>query len=357
MAKFETGNIRNIALLGHGGSGKTSFAEAMLYISGGTDRLGKTADGNTVCDFDPEEIKRKFTISTAIAPVIWKGCKINVLDTPGYLDFVGEVKQALRVAGSAVILVDAKSGVEVGTELAWDYASEIDVPKVFFINKYDDSEANFDRVFEQLKEKFGSAVCPIVVPVKAGKEIQFVDLIDMKAYKCDAKGAKIEIPMTPELEAAAESHKSDFNDAIAMVNEDIMMKVLEDEEITREEAAAAIHDGIVSGTIVPVYCGSSTTLAGITQMLDAAVGAFPKFTSKGTAALEDGSTTKIDPNGPAAVFVFKTVADPFVGKMSYFKVMNGTLKRDMTLKNLNTGAVEKMAHIYTLKGQDTDRDG
>ena len=222
---------------------------------------------------------------------------------------------------------------------------------MFFINKYDDSEANFDRVFEQLKEKFGSAVCPIVVPVKAGKEIQFVDLIDMKAYKCDAKGAKIEIPMTPELEAAAESHKSDFNDAIAMVNEDIMMKVLEDEEITREEAAAAIHDGIVSGTIVPVYCGSSTTLAGITQMLDAAVGAFPKFTSKGTAALEDGSTTKIDPNGPAAVFVFKTVADPFVGKMSYFKVMNGTLKRDMTLKNLNTGAVEKMAHIYTLKGK------
>ena len=133
MAKFETGNIRNIALLGHGGCGKTSLAEAMLYISGGTDRLGKTSDGNTVCDFDPEEIKRSFSISTAIAPVIWKGCKINVLDTPGYLDFVGEVKQALRVAGSAVILVDAKSGVEVGTELAWDYASEIGVPKVFFI--------------------------------------------------------------------------------------------------------------------------------------------------------------------------------------------------------------------------------
>ena len=197
MAKFETGSIRNIALLGHGGCGKTSLAEAMLYISGGTDRLGKTSDGNTVCDFDPEEIKRSFSISTAIAPVIWKGAKLNVLDTPGYLDFVGEVKQALRVAGSAVILVDAKSGVEVGTELAWDYATEVGVPTVFFINKYDDNEANFDRVFDQLKEKFGSSVCPVVVPVKSGKEIQFVDLIDMKAFKCDAKGAKVEIAMTP----------------------------------------------------------------------------------------------------------------------------------------------------------------
>ncbi len=352
MAKFETGSIRNIALLGHGGCGKTSLAEAMLYITGGVDRLGKTADGNTVCDFDPEEVKRNFSISTAIAPVIWKGCKINVLDTPGYLDFVGEVKQALRVAGSAVIVVDAKSGVEVGTELAWDYASEIDVPKVFFINKYDDKEADFDRVFEQLKEKFGNAVCPIAVPVKNGKDIEYVDLVDMKAFKCDAKGVKVEIPMTPALQAAAERHKTDFNDAIAMVNEDMMMKVLEEEEITREEAAAAIHDGIVEGSIVPVYCGSSTTLAGITGMLDSAVGAFPKFTSKGKAALEGGETTPIDPKGSAAIFVFKTVADPFVGKMSYFKVMNGTLKRDAQLKNVTTGAVEKMAHIYTLKGKN-----
>lgn len=352
MAKFETGSIRNIALLGHGGCGKTSLAEAMLYITGGVDRLGKTADGNTVCDFDPEEVKRKFSISTAIAPVIWKGCKINVLDTPGYLDFVGEVKQALRVAGSAVIVVDAKSGVEVGTELAWDYASEIDVPKVFFINKYDDKEADFDRVFEQLKEKFGNAVCPIAVPVKNGKDIEYVDLVDLKAFKCDDKGAKVEIPMTPALAAAAERHKTDFNDAIAMVNEEMMMKVLEEEEITREEAAAAIHDGIVEGSIVPVYCGSSTTLAGITGMLDSAVGAFPKFTSKGKAALEGGETTPIDPKGTTAIFVFKTVADPFVGKMSYFKVMNGTLKRDAQLKNVTTGAVEKMAHIYTLKGKN-----
>ncbi|MCQ2354995.1 MAG: elongation factor G [Clostridia bacterium] len=351
MAKIETAKIRNIALLGHGGCGKTSFAEAMLYISGGTDRLGKPADGNTVCDYDPEEIKRGFSISTSIAPVMWRGCKINVLDTPGYLDFVGEVKQALRVCGNAIILVDAKSGVEVGTELAWDYAEEAGTPRTFFINKFDDNEADFDRVFEQLKEKFGSSVCPIFVPVKDGKEIAYVDLIEMKAFKYDAKGKVVDIPMTPALEAAAENHKSDFNDAIAMVNEDIMMKVLEEEEITREEAAAAIHDGIVDGTIVPVFAGSSLTLSGVSAMLDAAVDSFPKFTSKKKEKLNDGSATPIEENGSAALFVFKTVADPFVGKMSFFKVMNGTLKRDMLLKNTTNGGTEKMAHIYTVKGK------
>ncbi len=351
MAKFGTSNIRNVALLGHGGSGKTSFAEAALYISGGTDRLGKTADGNTVCDYDPEEIKRGFTISTSIAPVVWKDCKINFLDTPGYLDFVGEVKQSLRVAGAAVIFVDAKSGVEVGTELAWDAAEEAGVPRAFFINKYDDPEANFDRVFAQLKEKFGSSVCPVTVPVKSGKDIVLADLIEMKAFAFDGKGKASETAMTGELSSAAESHKEDFNDAIAMVSEEIMEKVLMEEEITREEAAAAMHDGIVSGTIVPVFCGSSVTLAGVSVLLDAIVDSFPKFTSKKTEKLSDGSDSAIDENGTPAIFVFKTVADPFVGKMSFFKVMNGSLKTNAVLKNIATDATEKMAHIYTIKGK------
>ncbi|MBP5269493.1 MAG: elongation factor G [Clostridia bacterium] len=351
MAKIETAKIRNIALLGHGGSGKTSLAEALLYISGGTDRLGKPSDGNTVCDYDPEEIKRGFSISASVAPVMWKGCKVNVLDTPGYLDFVAEVKQALRVAGNAVILVDAKSGVEVGTELGWDYADEAGVPRTFFINKYDDAEADFDRVFGQLKEKFGASVCPVTVPVKQGKDIVLIDLISMKAFKFDQKGVPSEIPMTGDLEAAAESHKADFNDAIAMVSEEMMEKVLMEEEITREEAAAALHDGIVSGSIVPVYCGSSVTLAGVSFLLDAAVDAFPKFTSKKTERLADGGTVAIEEQGDVAIFVFKTVADPFVGKMSFFKVMNGTLRRDQVLVNVKTGTSEKMAHIYTIKGK------
>ena len=217
MAKIETAKIRNIALLGHGGSGKTSLAEALLYISGGTDRLGKPSDGNTVCDYDPEEIKRGFSISASVAPVMWKGCKVNVLDTPGYLDFVAEVKQALRVAGNAVILVDAKSGVEVGTELGWDYADEAGVPRTFFINKYDDAEADFDRVFGQLKEKFGASVCPVTVPVKQGKDIVLIDLISMKAFKFDQQGVPSEIPMTGDLEAAATAAFS-FTSACITIN-------------------------------------------------------------------------------------------------------------------------------------------
>ena len=351
MAKIETSKIRNIALLGHGGSGKTSLAEAMLYISGGADRLGKPSDGNTVCDYDPEEIKRGFSISASVAPVTWKDCKVNVLDTPGYLDFVAEVKQALRVVGNAVILVDAKSGVEVGTELGWDYAEEAGVPRTFFINKFDDSEADFDRVFGQLKEKFGASVCPVTVPVKHGGNIVLIDLISMKAFTFDQKGKPSETPLTDDLAAAAEAHKADFNDAIAMVSEEMMEKVLMEEEITREEAAAALHDGIVSGSIVPVYCGSSVTLAGVSILLDAAVDAFPKFTSKKEEVLVDGSKTPISETGSTAIFVFKTVADPFVGKMSFFKVMNGSLRKDQVLTNVRSGSTEKMAHIYTIKGK------
>lgn len=351
MAKTPTDKIRNVALLGHGGSGKTSLAEALLYISGGTDRLGKISEGNTVCDYDPEEQKRSISISTSLAPVMWKGAKINILDTPGYLDFVGEAKQALRVAGNVVITVDAKSGLEVGTELAWDYAEELGVPRSFFINKYDDPEANFDRVFAQLKEKFGAAVCPLTVPVKHGNEIFIVDIVEMKAYKYDNKGVATEIPMTDEFAAAAEKHKEDFNDAIAMVNEEIMEKVLMEEEISREEAAVAIHEGIVAGSIVPVFCGSATTLVGCTTLLDAVVDSFAKFTSKKFEKLKGGEKTPVEENGKCALFVFKTVADPFVGKMTYFKVMNGTVKRDMVLNNVTTGTSEKMSHIYTVKGK------
>jgi len=351
MAKIETAKIRNVALLGHGGCGKTSFAEAALYISGGTDRLGKPADGNTVCDYDPEEVKRGFSISSSVAPVMWNGTKINFIDTPGYLDFVGEVKQALRVCGNAIILVDAKAGVEVGTELAWDNAVEAGVPRMFFINKFDDNEADYDKVYGQLKDQFGSAICPINIPVKTSAGVVMVDLIEMKARKFDNKGKPTEVPMTDELNEIAAAHKDDFNDAIAMVSEEIMEKVLMEEEITREEAAAAIHDGIIQGVIVPVFAGSSTGMYGVTGVLNLIGEAFPAFTAKKEEKLADGSKTPIEENGSAAIFVFKTVADPFVGKMSFFKVMNGTVKRDAILNNLTTGGTEKMAHIYTVKGK------
>ena len=193
MEKIHSRDIRNVCLLGHGACGKTSLAEAMLYVEKQTDRLGKTPDGNTVCDYDPEEIKRGFSLQAAIAPLTHNGTKINIIDTPGYLDFVGEAAQALRVAGSALIVVDGKAGVEVGTELAWDMVTKEKLPRAFFVNKCDESEANFDRVFKELDYKFGRTVCPVFVPVGDSKDITMLDLIALKAYKYDYRGKRTEV--------------------------------------------------------------------------------------------------------------------------------------------------------------------
>ena len=352
MAKFDTKSIRNLALLGHGGSGKTSLAEALIYITGGSDRLGKVADGNTVCDYDAEEVKRGFTLSASIAPVEWKDIKINIIDTPGYLDFVGEANQALRVAGSAVITVDAKAGVEVGTELAWNSATAYGVPKVFFVNKCDDSEANFDRVFKELDYKFGRTVCPVFVPVEYGKDVTMLDLVAMKAYKYDSCGKRWEIPMEARFEEVVAQYKEALNEALAGTSDELMEKYFNGEEITKEEAVEALHQGIIDGTITPVYCGSATNIWGVIAMLDAISESFPRFTAKKNEKLSDGTLLPIDVAGDTSVFVFKTVADQFVGKMSFFKVMSGTLKRDMVLKNNRSGVGEKFAHIYTVKGKN-----
>ena len=352
MAKFDTKSIRNLALLGHGGSGKTSLAEALIYITGGSDRLGKVADGNTVCDYDAEEVKRGFTLSASIAPVEWKNIKINIIDTPGYLDFVGEANQALRVAGSAVITVDAKAGVEVGTELAWNSATAYGVPKVFFVNKCDDNEANFDRVFKELDYKFGRTVCPVFVPVEYGKDVTMLDLVAMKAYKYDSCGKRREIPMEARFEEVVAQYKEALNEALAGTSDELMEKYFNGEEITKEEAVEALHQGIIDGTITPVYCGSATNIWGVIAMLDAISESFPRFTAKKNEKLADGTLLPIEVDGDPSVFVFKTVADQFVGKMSFFKVMSGTLKRDMVLKNNRSGVAEKFSHIYTVKGKN-----
>ena len=352
MAKFDTKSIRNIALLGHGGSGKTSLAESMLYIAGATDRLGKVGDGNTVCDYDAEEIKRGFTLSASVANIEWKGIKINILDTPGYLDFAGEVNQALRVAGSAVITVDAKAGVEVGTELAWDSATAYGVPKVFFVNKCDETEANFDRVFKELDYKFGRTVCPVFVPVGDGKDITMLDLIAMKAYKYDYRGKRTEVPVLDEYMDVVSQYREALNEALAGTSDELMEKYFNGEEITKEEATEALHQGIIDGTITPVYCGSATNVFGVIAMLDAISESFPRFTAKKNERVADGTLLPIDVEGDPAIFVFKTVADQFVGKMSFFKVMSGTVKRDMVLKNNVTGVNEKMAHLYVLCGKN-----
>lgn len=352
MAAFNTKQIRNLALLGHGGCGKTSLAEAMLYVTGGIDRLGNTAQGNTACDYDPEEKARGFSLSATPANMTWKDTKINVLDTPGFLDFAAEVKQAVRVADAAVICVDGKAGVEVGTELAWDAACAAGVPKAFFVNKCDDAETKFARVFRQLHATFGVSVCPVFIPVETGSDVTMIDLIDMKAFKYDASGKRTEQNMRIGWEHTAAEYKDALNEALAGTDDALMEKFFEGESFTKEESVEALHNGIIEGTIVPVYCGSAVHLWGVIAMLDAIAQSFPRPTARKVEKDLGGKPIAIDVEGDPALFVYKTIADPFVGKMTFFKVMNGTLKRDMVLRNVRTGTNEKMAHIYIMKGKD-----
>ena len=350
MATYNTKQIRNIALAGHGDSGKTSLAEAMLFVSGGTDRLGSVPNGNTVCDYDSEEQTRKFSLSASLAHVFWKDVKINIIDTPGYLDFEGEVKQGVRVADSVVICVDGKAGMEVGTELAWDKATEAGVPKAFFINKCDLLDAHFNATFDQLREKFGKSLCPVFIPVgKNGKDITMIDLLDMQSYIYDDSGKRIPTDTTPELEAAAERYKEVLWEAVAGTSEELMMKFFDGEPFTKEECVDGLHQGIIDGSITPVYCGAATRLWGVVAMMDSIAASFPRHTAKKNEKTTDGDV-EIKVDGEPALFVFKTVADPFVGKMSFFKVMSGSVKKDAVLKNFRSGSEERLAHIYIMKG-------
>jgi elongation factor G len=303
MATFNTKQIRNVALLGHGGSGKTSLAESMLYVSGGVNRMGKTNDGNTVCDFDAEEKARGFSLSASLAHVFWKDIKINVIDAPGYLDFEGEVNQAVRVADSAVIMVDGKAGLEVGTELAWDKACAMGIPKAFFINKCDDLDAHFNKTFAELHDKFGNSLCPVFIPVgKNGKDITMIDLIDMKAYVYDDSGKRTETAMTAELEANAERYQEVLKEALAGTSDEMMMKFFDGEDFTKEESLEAMHQGIIDGTITPVFCGAATRLWGVVALMDAIVDSFPRHTAKKVEKLADGEEIKIDVEGDPALF-------------------------------------------------------
>ncbi len=351
MATPKTENIRNICLLGHGGNGKTSVAEAMLYISKNIDRLGKTQDGTTTCDYDPEEIKRKFSISTAIAQASYNDKKINIIDTPGYLDFSGEVMQGLRVSGCALIVMDAKSGVDAGCELAWDYATEATVPKAFFINKIDDENANFSATIDSMREKFGKTICPVTIPIfEDRKTVGIVNLIKNKAYAYNGTEAK-EIPIQDKFLNNIAEARNLLMESLASTSDELMEKFFAEEEFTEEEMTAALSRGINDRTIAPVMVGSALTLDGITSLLYVISNSFPNPFGKKHERNLDSEYVKIETDGAPSIFVFKTVADPFVGKMSYFKVMNGTLKANASLKNLTTGETEKFAHIYTINGK------
>lgn len=358
MEMVNTKSIRNVALLGHSGGGKTSLAESMLYISRLTDRLGTIQDGNTVCDFDPEEIKRGYSVSSAMAPMLWNGTKINILDTPGFFDFEAEVKQCVRAADAAIIVVDGKAGIEVGTELAWKFASEARIPKAFFINRFDDGEARFYKVFGAIREKYGVNICPIQIPIIDGDTvIGFANLVEMCVYTFEkSTGEYIRSKIPAQFEEVCNEYHNMLLEAIAQTSDELMDKFFNEEEISRDESLEAIHNGIINGDIVPVFCGAALKNWGIKTLLDTIAESFPRPTARGHELLVDSEgnlvETGINSDSPdTSIFVFKTVADPFVGKMSYFKVMNGEVKKDIVLRNTTSGASEKLNKIFILRGK------
>jgi elongation factor G len=359
MKGFSTEQIRNVALISHGGAGKTSLAEAMLYTSGAINRLGRVDAGNTTTDFDPDEIKRQVTISTSLAPLEWKGVKVNLLDTPGFFDFIGEVQGALRVADSAILVVCAVSGVEVGTEKVWSYADNHNLPRLVFINKIDRENANFDAVLEQLRKFFGIKVFPLQFPL--GQENSFkgvIDLVKMKALVyTDGTGLSMQEGEIPaELQEKAQNLREKLVEAAAEADDELMEKYLEEESLSEEEIRKALRKGILEGKIVPVLCGSGTMNYGIQPLLDLLTSALPSpadrppvigsLPNKG-----DEAARKADKDEPLSVLVFKTLADPYVGRVNYFRVYSGTLKADSQVFNFNKEKAERIGSLFFMRGK------
>ncbi len=349
-------DIRNVCFMGHGGDGKTALAESMLFYTKGTDRLGKSADGTTVSDFDPEEIKRKYSISTSIIPIEYGRSKINILDNPGYFDFAGEVMQSVRVVDSGVIVVSAKNGMGVGTEKSWKYLYERKLPKFVYISKLDEEHADFFKTFEQLREKFGKTLAPIVIPiVEDNKTIGIVDIIHKNAF-LSGKGKTQNIGVPESLQDKVDEYYEFLCEAVAETSEENMEKYFSGEAFTLGEIIAGINQGVKDLSLVPVFCGSAMTGLGTEALIHGIVDFAPN-PSEGypqDAVNENGEEVKINcaPDETPVAFVFKTVSDQY-GKQSYFKVISGDITADLALENARTGDTEKLGHIYTVKGKKT----
>jgi len=348
---YTTDKIRNIALLGHGSIGKTSLAESMLFLTGAIDRLGKVADGNTVSDYDSEETKRHISIYTSAMYVEHKGCKINILDTPGYFDFAGEVEEALRVVEGGIIVCGAKEGVSVGAEKAWKALAKKDIPRAFYISRVDEENGDFEAAFNAIHEKFGTSVCPVVAPIKdaSGKIDGIVDLIYRKAYAF-ANGKRSEIPIPDSMAVELEELYGALNEAVAETSEELMEKYFEGEQFTADEIVAGLKTGFKDHSLFPVFCGSAATGLGTITLLDAIADIFPSPLEGRKEMSADEKEIKCDPNGAAAAVVFKTVSDQY-GKFSFFKVLSGKIASDMSLLNTRSGSSEKMGHIYMMQGK------
>ena len=352
---YETKNIRNVCLIGHGGSGKSTLAESLLYVTGAIDRMGKTADGNLVCDYDAEEIRRQISISASVVPLTYKGNRINLLDTPGSADFAGAVMESLRAADGAVIVCSAKDGVTSGLERAWKYCEERNMPRMIYISKVDEENSDYNATFEALREKFGNRIAPVVVPIwDANKKVTgIIDVLNKRAYEMqNLKRVEIEIPenKTDMVEEFYEALK----ESVAETSEEFMDKFFGGEDFTYAEMISGLRQGVRDNSLIPVICGSGYTCLGSLMFMEQIVGLFPDPTEgnyhKATNA--DGGVEEfvVSPGASPSAFVFKTVSDQY-GKYSFVKVLSGSITSDTQLVNSRTGETEKLGRLYSFCGK------
>ena len=349
---YTANDIRNISLLGHGGDGKSALCESMLFTTKAITRLGKRADGTTVSDFDDEEKKRQYSISSSIIPVEYNKCKLNFIDNPGYFDFAGQIAQSLRVADAGLICLTAKGGIAVGTEKGWKSLAKAGLPAMFYISKLDEEHANFFNVFDSLREMFGASVIPFTFPIMNGdKAVGVVDLVTKKAY--DEAGKEIALPA--DAADKIEEYMAELNEQVAETDEALMEKFFMEEPFTEEELLKGIKDGIRQRSVTPVFCGCAMNGLGTAALLDNLV-RFAPSPLEGKPAVrvdEEGKESEfpLNPDGPATAFVFNTVADQY-GKNSYFKVLSGNIEDTMTVVNARTGDNEKLGNTFFPKGKD-----
>lgn len=355
MDVFRTDRIRNVVLLGHGGAGKTSLAEAMAYLSGITSRLGKVTDGNTISDFDKEEIKRKFSISTSVIPVEWGKVKINVLDTPGYFDFVGEVEEAVGAADAAIIVVSGKDGVQVGTQKAWELCEKYNLPRMFFVTEMDIDDVSYRQVVEQLTELYGKKIAPLHMPIREdGKFVGYVNIVKQAGRRYIERGQKKECPVPEYLNEYLEKYHETLMESVAEISEEFMDRYFAGEEFSVAEVSAALKMNISDGSIIPVCMGSAVNIQGVANLLDDICGYFPSPDQK-TCAGMNTKTNEIyqanyDFTKAKSAYVFKTIVDPFLGKYSLVKVCSGVIKGDDVLFNVSKDSEEKLNKLYVLEG-------
>ena len=346
--------IRNVALISHGGAGKTSLAEAMLFDAGAIQRLGNVESGTTTLDWDPDEQKRGQSINLAIGTIEHDGTRITIVDTPGYADFQADVVEALAAVDAAIVVVDASAGVEVGTEEVWRLADARGLPRMIFINKMDRENANYDATLDALKARFGPKIAPVYLPIGSAETFNgYVDVIEEHANVYEG-GTPKEVPIPAELEGIEHSRRDALVEAAAEASDELMMKYLDGEAFTDEEIESALHKGTREGSVVPVFVGSATKNIGVRELIAMIAKHVPSPAEVGSRTTVDGSEIAPDPNGPFVAQVFKATADPFVGRLTYFRVVSGSMSGQGHVYNVNRREEERVGNILSVQGKDQE---